>query len=100
MESNLSAQTATPPTQTDHCEWGGIILGLLHFRHRCAEASISQFLPSVGAFSAEPNLDNCVAYKQREYGYVRYSFDRFQIYIAVTDVQRNRSHSDAVIQIR
>jgi hypothetical protein len=55
MESNLSAQTATPPTQADHCEWAGIILGSLDFRHRCAEASISKFLRSVGTFSAEPN---------------------------------------------
>ena len=31
MESNLSAQTATPPTQA----------GSLDFRHRCAEGSIS-----------------------------------------------------------
>ena len=24
MEANLSAQTATPPTHADHCEWAGI----------------------------------------------------------------------------
>jgi hypothetical protein len=54
MESNLSAQTATPPTQADHCEWAGIILGSLDFRHRCAGEHLP-VLPSVGTFSAEPN---------------------------------------------
>jgi len=49
MESNLSAQTATLPTQADHCEWAGIILGSLDFREHLP------VLPSVGTFSTEPN---------------------------------------------
>jgi hypothetical protein len=54
MESNLSAQTATPPPQGDHCEWASIILGSLHFRHRCAEASISQFCAPSESFPRSP----------------------------------------------
>jgi len=54
MESNLSAQTATLPTQADHREWAGIILGSLDFRDRYAEVSISQFCPSSEPFPRSP----------------------------------------------